>query len=129
MAFDDQMYVYGFFKGINGEKISNDVCYPIDVYDILIDYFVDEKEIFTSIDDMEENCKTIEEGDIIELIDRLLFSNDFVHNWRSDAESDLFEDSVKAYNPKLNDKQINDLREYYNFKLTKATLLSATFEM
>ncbi len=129
MAFDCQMYVYGFFKSSEGRKISNEVCYPIYVYEFLIDNFVDGEEIFESIDDMEENYQKIQESALLELIDYLLFSNDFVHNCRSDTESELFEESIKAYNSRLDDKQIKDLRECYDFKLTKATLLSATFEM
>ena len=129
MTFDNQMYVYGFFKSSDGEKISEEICYTVDVYDFLIDNFVYGDEIFSSIDEMEENYHKIQDIKLIELIDYLLFSNDFVYNWRSEAESDLFEQSVKAYNPRLDDKQISDFRECYDFKLTKATLLAATFDM
>lgn len=129
MSFDSQMYVYGFFKSSNGEKISNEVCYPIDAYEFLIDNFVDGEEIFSSIDEMEENYQIIEKIKLIELMDYLLFSNDFIHNWRSGAEDELFGKSVKSYNSKLNKKQIKDMRDCCTFKLSRATLLSATFEM
>ncbi len=109
MSFDGNLYFYGAVCDKNGNKLTGELQYSVDVTDYLEEFFINDEKLFDCFDDLEDKWETVPSESIREAMSYLAFCNDWVDGCRIENENEFIQDYLESDRIFNGDKEPDDI--------------------